>query len=69
MWQHLRILARRVHRDEAGAVSLETILLLAAIALPVLVVILKFGWPAVKGMFESNHDRLKAETNRIVDGS
>ena len=33
-------LLSRVHRDERGAVSLETILIVAAIALPILIFIL-----------------------------
>ena len=40
-----------VHHDERGAVSLETILVLGAIALPVLIFLLKVGWPRVRGYF------------------
>ena len=39
-WRRLLL---RVHRDERGAVSLETILIIAAIALPILIFILKIG--------------------------
>ena len=41
----------QVHRDERGAVSLETILIIGAIALPVLIFLIKIGWPRVKAMF------------------
>ncbi len=44
-------LLKYVHRDEGGSVSLETILILGAIALPVLVFLLKVGWPRVRGYF------------------
>ena len=39
---------RRLRR---AAVSLETILVLAVIAIPVLVFVIKFSWPAIKGYF------------------
>ena len=45
-----RLLAR-IHRDERGGVSIETILILAAIALPILIFLIKVGWPAIKGFF------------------
>lgn len=38
-------------RLRRAAVSLETILILGVIALPVLLFLVKFGWPAVKGYF------------------
>ena len=44
-------LLRKVHEDEQGAVSLETILIIAAIALPVLIFLIKFGWPRIKEFF------------------
>ena len=46
----LRLL-REVHEDERGAVSLETILIIGAIALPILIFLIKVGWPAVKKYF------------------
>jgi Flp pilus assembly pilin Flp len=44
-------LLRRVHRDEQGAVSIETILIIAAIALPILIFVIKVGWPRIKEYF------------------
>ncbi len=44
-------LLRKVHHDELGAVSLETVLIIGAIALPVLVFLIKVGWPRIKGYF------------------
>jgi Flp pilus assembly pilin Flp len=45
-----RLLAR-IHRDERGGVSIETILILAAIALPILIYLIKVGWPTIKTFF------------------
>ena len=45
-----RLLAR-IHRDECGGVSIETVLILAAIALPILIYLIKVGWPTLKGFF------------------
>jgi Flp pilus assembly pilin Flp len=53
---------KRVHRDEAGAVSLETLLIVGAIALPILIFLLKVGWPRVKDYFNQGLQDL--EDNR-----
>lgn len=44
---------RRVHHDEEGALSLETILIIGAIALPILIFLIKVGWPRIKEYFET----------------
>ncbi len=44
-------LLRQVHRDEQGALSLETILIIGAISLPILIFLIKFGWPRIKEFF------------------
>jgi hypothetical protein len=45
----LGAILRRVHHDERGGqVSLENVLIIAAIALPILIFIYKIGWPRVK---------------------
>ena len=44
-------LLRKVHKDEQGVVSLETILIIGAIALPILIFLIKFGWPRIKEYF------------------
>ncbi len=54
----LKSLLRRVHQDERGAVSLETILIIGAIALPILIYLLKDGWPRIREMFERRIDDL-----------
>jgi hypothetical protein len=50
-----------VHEDECGAVSLETILIIGAIALPVLIFLIKVGWPRVKGYFVAGLEQLDSE--------
>ncbi|MCX7428056.1 MAG: hypothetical protein NTW96_20810 [Planctomycetia bacterium] len=54
-------LLREVHEDQEGAVSLETILIIGAIALPILIFLIKVGWPRVKGYFTKGMDSLDAE--------
>lgn len=54
-------LLREVDTDESGTVSLETILIIGAIALPVLIFLLRIGWPRIKGYFVDNMDKLDAE--------
>ena len=55
MWS----LLRSVHEDEEGAVSLETILVVALIALPVLIFLYKVGWPRIKAYFMEGLDDLE----------
>jgi Flp pilus assembly pilin Flp len=65
----LRKLFQRLHRDERGVVSLETVLIIAAIALPVLIIIIKFGWPRIKAYFDEGLDELERETDDAVHGN
>ncbi|HZZ73401.1 MAG TPA: hypothetical protein VFE24_14195 [Pirellulales bacterium] len=63
-----RNLARKLHREERGAVSIETVLLIGAIALPILIFIIKYGWPKIKdyfnsGMSDLQNDADQAKTN------
>jgi Flp pilus assembly pilin Flp len=65
-----RRLFARIHRDEKGEVSIETILILAAIALPILIFIIKFGWPRVKKFFEKGMEDLEGgAAGAAADGS
>ncbi|GAB4142277.1 MAG: hypothetical protein Tsb009_12440 [Planctomycetaceae bacterium] len=61
-------LLKRIHNDERGAVSLETILIIGAIALPILIFLLKFGWPKIRDYFNSGTRDLENETERIKQG-
>jgi hypothetical protein len=63
-----RDLLRRVHRDEEGAVSLETILIIGAIAIPVLIFILKVGWPKIRVFFTGGMDDLEVERQNTQQG-
>ena len=55
----LRLLGR-IHRDERGGVSIETILIIAAIALPILIFLIKVGWPRVKAFFDAGMTDLES---------
>ena len=66
----LRKLLARVHNDERGAVSLETILIIGAVAIPILIFLIKFGWPRIKDYFNDGLEELEeggtnAAQNRI----
>lgn len=50
---------KKIHRDEKGAVSIETILIIAAIAIPILIFIIKFGWPRIKTWFNQGMEELE----------
>lgn len=45
-------LFKRLHRDERGSLSIESILIIAAISVPVILFVYKIGWPAIRDMFE-----------------
>jgi len=60
-----RRLLKQVHNDERGAVSLETILLIGAIALPILIFLLKFAWPKIKDYFNEGMQDLETESDRV----
>jgi len=53
-------LLRKVHSDQEGAVSLETILIIGAIALPILIFLIKVGWPRIKAYFNQGLEDLEA---------
>ncbi len=61
-----RLLAR-VHHNEDGAVSLETVLILGAIALPVLIFLIRYGWPTVRSYFERGLTDLQAGSDAAKD--
>lgn len=51
MTKKIKDLLKRVHSDEQGGVSLETILIIGAIALPILIFLITVAWPRVKEFF------------------
>ena len=54
-----RLLAR-IHRDERGGVSIETILIIAAIALPILIFLIRVGWPRLRTFFNQGMTDLES---------
>ena len=41
-------LLRTIHEDERGAQTIETVLIIAAISLPILIFLYKFAWPKIR---------------------
>ncbi|ASV73851.1 hypothetical protein THTE_1249 [Thermogutta terrifontis] len=62
LWQ----LLKRIHSDDRGAVSLETILIIGAIALPILIFLIRVGWPRIKGYFNQGLQDLEAERANAI---
>jgi len=65
----LRTLLKRVHEDDRGAVSLETILIIGAIALPILIFLIKFGWPRIRDYFFKGLENLESESDRVMQNN
>jgi Flp pilus assembly pilin Flp len=60
-------LFKRVHHDERGAVSIETVLIIAAIALPILIFVIKIGWPRLKLFFNNGMNDLETGSTNAVN--
>lgn len=60
-------LLKRLHKDERGAVTLETILIIAAIAIPVLIFLIKFAWPRIREYFLDGLDDLEKESDQVTN--
>ena len=59
---------RQIHNDEDGEVSLETVLVVGAIALPVLIFLITVAWPAIKNFFYQGMEDLDAgRTNAVIE--
>ncbi len=63
-----RSLWQIVHADEKGGVSIETVLILAAVALPILIFVIKFGWPKIKEFFLQGVQDLEEGANQGREG-
>ena len=59
---NFKSLLQRLHGDEEGGVSLETLLIIGAIALPVLIFIITVAWPRIIQYFEEGMDDLEDRT-------
>ena len=56
-------LLKKIHQDERGAVSIETILVVAAIAVPILIFMMKVGFPYIRDhVFKKGMDDLIGES-------
>ena len=60
---------RKVHENEDGAISLETILILGAIALPILIFLIKFAWPTIKQYFNQGVSDLQNDSTTASSSS
>ena len=58
----------RLHNDESGAVSLETILIIGAIALPILIFVIKYGWPRIRNYFYKGMGDLENQSDKVTNG-
>ncbi len=61
----MKKLLTKLHLDENGSASIETILIIAVIAFPVLIFILKFGWPMIKDVFNQGMEDLTNEAENV----
>jgi len=59
MVSRIRQMARQLHTDTAGAMSVEKILILALIAIPILVILIAFKTTII-GWFQGQSDQLSA---------
>jgi Flp pilus assembly pilin Flp len=66
--RHVNFL-KRIHRDERGGVSIETVLIIAAIALPILIFLIKVGWPRMQTFFNSGMDSLEQGAGTTSGGT
>ena len=66
---HWTRLLKRLHGDEQGGASIETILIIAAVAIPILIFILKFGWPRIKSFFERGMQNLEQGSSDAATGN
>lgn len=62
----LMSLLREVHEDEGGSVSLETILIIGAIALPILIFLIRVGWPRIREYFHQGLTDLEEGANEAA---
>ena len=60
---------KRIHHDERGGVSIETVLIIAAIALPILIFLIKVGWPRLQTFFNSGMDSLEQGAGTTSGGT
>ncbi|MGO8688643.1 MAG: TadE/TadG family type IV pilus assembly protein [Thermoguttaceae bacterium] len=62
-------LLAKIDGDERGVVSLETILIIGAIALPILIFVIKVGWPLIEKYFTQGVNDLQTDATAAEQGS
>lgn len=65
----VRNLLKRIHNDERGAVSIETVLIVAAVAIPILIFIVNFVMPRLRESFSDNMDELDLNAGDMATGN
>lgn len=63
----LKKILKRIHNDERGAVSIETVLIVAAVAIPILIFIVNFVMPRLKDSFSQNMDDLDLDADNMAN--
>ena len=56
-------LLKQVHDNEDGVVSIETILIIGAIALPILIFLIVKAWPTIRDYFNTGVTDLQSGAN------
>lgn len=59
-------LLKKIHEDEDGSISLETILIIGAIALPILIFLIVKAWPTIKAYFNTGLEDLTNGANNAA---
>jgi hypothetical protein len=59
-------LLRKIHKSEDGTISIETILIIGAIAMPILIYLIMKGWPKVKEYFTKGLEDLEENRETAV---
>ena len=65
--QSLWHLLKRIHKNERGAVSLETVLIIGAIAIPILIFLIGYGWPKIKSFFNRGLEDLEQKSQNATN--
>ncbi len=65
----LKNLLQKVHDNEDGVVSIETILIVGAIALPILIFLIVKAWPTIKNYFTKGIEDLQSGADAAASGS
>ncbi|MDB4638142.1 MAG: hypothetical protein P8M30_01770 [Planctomycetaceae bacterium] len=63
--QPLRKLLKRIHNDERGAVTLETVLIVGAVAIPILIFIINYVMPKIQEQFDDNIGDLDVDADNF----